>query len=222
MQRYFSDMTDMGQLYINYPMIESYLHLKEQNDPEYLEHKVDANLQVLREYKRTVEKSVLRYTFEFPKRLYGSLMIRFRKVNANPCDICCEKICNISDASDIVNELRGILENSIAHDDLEPFLPALSQRIKRAGYAYNGECYWEHVRNLFKRIIAQNIWRANYIQSNQHEIDDSQYKTCFEQLDLVKILQVQNTSSRDTVTGFIRVLNTCVFIIAEYNFKLVL
>lgn len=39
LQKYFSDSTDMGKLYINYPMRESYLHLKNCWDREYLERK---------------------------------------------------------------------------------------------------------------------------------------------------------------------------------------
>ena len=36
MQHFFEDSTDMGKLYLNYPMIESYLHLKSIPDEEYI------------------------------------------------------------------------------------------------------------------------------------------------------------------------------------------
>lgn len=41
----------------------------------------------------------------------------------------------------------------------------------------------------------------------------------FKRLDLSKILDVQNEVSRDVKTGFIWVLNTCVLLVPDYNFK---
>lgn len=37
MLNYFSDSTDMGKLYLNYPMMQSYKHLKNLPDPEYID-----------------------------------------------------------------------------------------------------------------------------------------------------------------------------------------
>lgn len=37
---FFSESTENGKLYLNYPMLESYRHLKEHDDPEYLERVV--------------------------------------------------------------------------------------------------------------------------------------------------------------------------------------
>ncbi len=225
MQRSFSDMTDMGQLYINYPMLESYLHLKSLPDVSYLEKKASASMKVGGEYKKTVnEESGIKYTFEFPHKLHESLMLRFKTKDDNLCDKYCDDIYSISDSSDIVNQLREILEDSIVKDNkdkLEGFFYGLSNRIRKAGFAYNGENYWEHVRNLFKEIIYHNIWKANYIQGTQNEIKECLKESSFEQLDLIKILQIQNACSHDVETGIIWVLNTCVFVVAEYNFKLV-
>ena len=35
LQNYFQDSTDMGKLFINYPMVESYQHLQSSPDPFY-------------------------------------------------------------------------------------------------------------------------------------------------------------------------------------------
>ena len=43
MQRIFMDATDIGKLYINYPMIESYQHLKCFPDDDYAERKIPVN-----------------------------------------------------------------------------------------------------------------------------------------------------------------------------------
>ena len=77
------------------------------------------------------------------------------------------------------------------------------------------------MRNILKQIIWHNISKANKIQFGQYQIPANQYKEYFERLDLTKILEKQNLASRDAVTGFIWVLNTCLFFIAEYNFKLI-
>jgi hypothetical protein len=40
MLSFFGDPTDNGKLYLNYPMLESYKHLKHLNDPEFAERKI--------------------------------------------------------------------------------------------------------------------------------------------------------------------------------------
>lgn len=42
-----------------------------------------------------------------------------------------------------------------------------------------------------------------------------------EEIDLVEILQKQNEYSKDSENGFIYVLNTCVFLIVDYNTRLI-
>ena len=45
MQRCFADAADMGKLYINYPMIESYRHLCQLPDDDFAERKIPVSLQ---------------------------------------------------------------------------------------------------------------------------------------------------------------------------------
>ena len=45
MQQHFSDAADMGKLYLNYPMIESYQHLIQLPDQAYEERKIAVSLQ---------------------------------------------------------------------------------------------------------------------------------------------------------------------------------
>ncbi len=51
MLEYFDNSTENGKLYLNYPMMESYLHLKKLNDPEYLTRTVYSS--DIKSYKRT-------------------------------------------------------------------------------------------------------------------------------------------------------------------------
>ena len=58
-----------------------------------------------------------------------------------------------------------------------------------------------------------------YIQNGAYDVTSEEYKGCFEKLDLGVILNKQNLFS-STDTGFIWVLNSCIFV-ADYNFALV-
>lgn len=78
------------------------------------------------------------------------------------------------------------------------------------------------MRNIFQQVIQHNICKANRIQFGQYEILSDKYKEHFEKLNLIEILKVQNLVSKDNTAGFIWVLNTCVFLVAEYNFELVM
>ena len=70
MQRKLSDAADMGKLYINYPMIESYQHLKSLPDPEYRNRKIPVNLRPGSEYKSLVSKeTVISNVVDFPRRI---------------------------------------------------------------------------------------------------------------------------------------------------------
>lgn len=143
MQKYFADAADMGKLYINYPMIESYQHVRALPDHEYADRKIPVSLQPGKDW------------------------------------------------------------------------------LTKAGYIHFGYTYWTYMRGVFSEIIRLNICKANKIQNNQNQIDENNYKGVFEELDFTEILKVQNLASLNMDTGFIWVLNTCVFFVAEYNFALV-
>lgn len=55
MQEIFIDSTDMGKLYLNYPMIEVYLHFKEKVDEQFVDRKIPITLQPGSRYKNMVK-----------------------------------------------------------------------------------------------------------------------------------------------------------------------
>ena len=70
MQHCFEDSTDMGKLYLNYPMIESYLHLKSIPDEEYMTRKILVSLQPGDKYKSLVKsESVIERAVNLPHRI---------------------------------------------------------------------------------------------------------------------------------------------------------
>lgn len=221
MQKCFVDAADMGKLYINYPMIESYQHLKALPDHDYSERRIRISLQPGRRYKALVnEETVIGKVVEFPHRIDDLLKEHYGVVNEQRRKRCCDAILNISDESEIDGQLQEILQGIIESSSLKTLEYQLKDWIITMKYAGNGKTYWEYIREIFRKIIYHNICKANRIQNDRYEIEQDKYKECFEELDLLKIVQVQNRVSRDINTGFIWVLNTCVFFVVEYNFAL--
>ena len=72
LQKYFSDVTNNGQLYINYPMVESYFDLEINNDLQFL-NKFLNKIVTGKEYKAIVKNNelykVFQIPFTIPKRL---------------------------------------------------------------------------------------------------------------------------------------------------------
>ena len=68
----------MGKLYINYPMIESYLHLKAIPDVNYEESNILVSLQPGKKYKNLVKKETIIYKdIDFIHRLHDLLNEHF-------------------------------------------------------------------------------------------------------------------------------------------------
>lgn len=56
MQQHFQESSDMGKLYLNYPMIEAYYHMKSIPDPEFNDRTVSLIELKNRKYKERVNK----------------------------------------------------------------------------------------------------------------------------------------------------------------------
>ncbi|MCX4350435.1 MAG: hypothetical protein OSJ60_02245 [Lachnospiraceae bacterium] len=222
MQKYFTDAADMGKLYINYPMIESYQHLQTLPDAGYGERKILVSLQPGKEYKALVraETMIAKY-IEYPHKIEDLLKERYGITDVEKRNKCCNMILDISEENKLNDKIQNILCQMIKDVSLETAKYQIKDMIMQLGYAHNGQTYWECMRKIFSQIICHNIRKANRIQNDQYLIEEDRYKQCFEALDLTKILEMQNETSHNINTGFIWVLNTCVFFVAEYNFALV-
>lgn len=222
MQKYFVDAADMGKLYINYPMIESYQHLKSLPDEAFAERKIPVSLRPGKKYKALVNKeTIIGKMVEFPHRIDDLLEKHLGVWNEEKRKKCCDAILNISDESNIDHEFQNILQEIIAADRLETTKYQLRDWIKRLGYIHMEQTYLECMRAVFIQIICHNICKANRIQNSQYHVETIGYRECFDNLDLTRILEIQNVSSRYDETGFIWVLNTCIFFVAEYNFSMI-
>ena len=222
MQNYFKDPTDSGKLYINYPMIESYQHLKELPDPMYAERKIPVTLQPGKKYKGLVrEETVVGKFIEFPKKVEELLKNHFGISEEALWMQCFKEILDISSTDSLEEKTEAILQGKIEESKLETAKYHFKALISKMGYVQQGKSYWMYMREMFQKIIIYNICKANRIQKDKYQLRKMEYKESFEVLDFTEILRRQNISSRDLVNGYIWVLSTCVFFVAEYNFSLV-
>jgi len=220
MQKAFSDATDMGKLYINYPMIESYQHLKAIPDCAFAERRIPVSLQPGSRYKELVgQETVIRKLVDFPHRVDDLLNEHFQITNEDIRKRCCEDILNFSEAEHIEEKLQEIFKNTTAGSSQRTLIYQMKDWLNRAEYANKGQTYWQYARNLLVEIIYHNICKANRIQNDVYDIEVEKYKECYENLDLGEILKIQNVSSNNS-EGFVWVLNTCVFVIPDHNFSL--
>lgn len=223
MQKCFTDATDMGKLYINYPMIESYQHLCKLPDYEYAERAIPVWLQPGKEYKAMVKKDTMfGVLVDFPHRINNLLEERFYVKDKAKREKCCDEIMRISDTKNMDELIYNALQDIVSDSCLLTAKYQLMDWIKEQNYVVRNQTYWKYMRYMFQQIIEHNICKANKIQYHQYEIPREKYKEYFERIDLTEILKIQNLSSRDEKNGLIWVLNTCVFFIAEYNFNLLM
>ena len=222
MQKSFMDSTDMGKLYINYPMIESYQHLCSLPDRSYSVRKIPVSLQPGKKYKSLVRKeSVIEKFFEYPQRLNDLLKEHFEISDNEKREECCEKILNIESDENIHGQLHSILSGIISEKWEDTANYQIADMIKKVKYVNAGQTYWNYMRDIFRQIILHNIFKALRVQYNIDIIDKKECRDDFEKIDLNEILNIQNAVSKDDERGFIWILCTCVFIVPEYNFSLV-
>lgn len=222
MQRYFADSADVGKLYINYPMIESYQHLEQIPDNEYENRQISVTLQPGVQYKNKVKDTVVAKSVDLVRKMREILVDRFGVMDNKVCNKCVDELLAISNTNDLMTVIENKLDNVVEQKYISTAKYQFEDLLSKFGYMENGYSYWSYMREMFKQIVIHNICKANKVQNGLYQISDNEYKQCFEQLDLEKILQIQNEASRDEQNGYIWVLNTCVFVIADYNFTFVI
>lgn len=221
MQTYFKDETDVGKLYINYPMIESYCHFQSLPDQCFAERKIPVTCQPGKEYKTMVNNdSCITKTVNLPHKLDGILKTRYLVQNDSVRDRCIDRLFRISDSDEILCILEDELSGNISQEALSTAKNHLKRFLEQQGHFELGLSYYGYLRWLFQQIIFHNILKGNRILSGNYDIPKERHKECFEGLNLIDILKKQNECSRDEISGFIWVLNTCVYFVPNYNFNL--
>ncbi len=116
----------MGKLYINYPMIESYLHLCQLPDDDFAERKIPVSLQPGKEYKALVEQeTILGSKVDFPHRIDDLLEKRFEVSDIEKRKKCCGEILEISS----VNSMEYVIDNALQEVVAEHILPTAKYQL---------------------------------------------------------------------------------------------
>lgn len=223
LQAYFADATDSGKLYINYPMIESYQHLEALPDPKYMELKIPVSLNPGKRYKALVRDSFLNAAVSYPVKIHELLADRFR-VTEQYLDSIADGILGLDKEDDLLADIERLLKDAIEQPVIKTAVYQLRDLIWKMNYVRNGSDYWNYMRNLFQQVILINIDKAYRIQygKDSHDNCAMDCKEKYYALDDQVILDEQNKESRDEENGYIWVLNTCIMMIAEYNFRLLI
>lgn len=158
MQRCFVDAADMGRLYINYPMIESYQHLCKLPDDDFAERKISVSLQPGKKYKELVEQeTILSSWIDFPHRINDLLKNHFGVSDFKKREKCCNEILEISSVSNMEEVINNALQGIVADCTLTTLKYQLVDWVKKQQYAHTNQTYWKYIRGVFQQIIYHNI-----------------------------------------------------------------
>ncbi len=220
LQKTFFDASDMGILYINYPMLESYIHLKSLPDLEYIERRV-AVFNRGSEYKSIVRlESAIDQIFGFPQKIEELLQERFCVTNEATREKGLQSILNINIGTGVEKRVQDIIKETVTEKYQKTATYQILDLLKRYPYCYRNVTFWEYLRNIYQQIIIHNIRKAHRIQKGKSAFFDN-YEIAYREVNLLEILKKQNVCSCNPVSPYIWVLNTSVFFVADYNLKLV-
>lgn len=220
MQKHFTNASEDGILYINYPMIESYLDMEDIPCSDYCSKKQLARMKNGNIYKKPVYASSLfwRYMMFFDK---------IRKVIGEKLPILSEEqrehlldeILDISSNADIKSTIEACLEHYSDDQDVNRNLKnSIAAKISNLGYLSEGIGYWTKMRQMLVYIIDQNILKAWLIQTDRTEPLQESIRSMYHDLDFYDVLDKQNKACYNQECGHIWVLNTCVTFCGEYKF----
>lgn len=170
-------------------------------------------------YKKLVSnESVIEEIVDFPNKIDDA--IKKEISDADTRIKCCEEILSIHTRNDMLSKIEKVFSGVLNETRLNTWKYTLKDWIVRKGYIDSNVSYWQYLKAVFISVIRHNICKANMIQNGTYEIGETEYRQCFENLDLNTVLKIQNQCSKDDKTGYIWVLNTCVFLVADYNFRI--
>lgn len=173
------------------------------------------------QYKNKVKDTVVAKNVHLLRKMQEILAERFGVWDEVVCSKCVVELLSISSADNLIADIERTLENVVEEKNINTAKYQFKDLISKLGYIDKGFSYWVYMREMFRQIVIHNVCKANKIQNGLYEIPNRDYRACFEQLDLDEILRIQNEVSRENQNGYIWILNTCVFVIADYNFSLV-
>lgn len=221
MQQYFSDSTDVGKLYINYPMVESYQHFEQWPDNTFAYTSIPVTLQPGVEYKKLIHDMYVTNYMEWYYKANDVLTDKFNVIEKTIRREMIEILIHISSQDAVDTIIDSLVTNYIGQAVKETARHLLKAMLKDLYKLTNGMDYYNFARKLFVQIIKHNIYKTNQILTGKYIIQNELMHEYFVDLVLEDVLEKQNIYSRDLLVGVIPVLNTSVFFVPDYNFRLI-
>lgn len=220
LQKHFINVSDEGILYINYPMIESYLDMKRIPDIDYLNKKISVNVKSGEVYKKCVYKaSVLWKCFKAYEIIKERIDSRFKDLSEDIRFAMVNSILSIPikelSLESIAVQLEKFSSDTEKNNYFKHFIPI---KINEIDIEQASMSFLEALRHYVVYIARQNILKAYSIQNGECLKQEACRKFMYADLDFYNILEKQNELSKDEINGFIMVLNTCVTFLGEYKF----
>lgn len=212
LQKYFSDVTNNGQLYINYPMVESYFDLEINNDLQFL-NKFLNKIVTGKEYKAIVKNNELYKIFQIPF-IIPKRLERIADISATLQHDTVSKIlncCSTESLKEICNELNI---DDKKKKNLNCYLD------KNFKTYFNDEISYNiYIKRLLKRIVKLQILKYKRIITypcSTHVVSEQEYHDLQHnnEFDYLKLLTLQNEMFKDNKLW---ILNTFLLFIVEYN-----
>jgi len=220
MQEYFSSAEDVGKLYINYPMVESYMDFWIPSDEKLKNKTVSSQMKKGNEYKSSVKNTFVSALIQYPIKIYDILTEKLG-VDFSIAKRFVDQLMNKNDISTLIDFTEHELTGIITEASLKTFSHQLFHIAKALKYMENSNTYNSYMRDVFKTIVHHNIRKANKIQNGVYDCNNQCLKQLFEGINECDILKKQNEYSDLNGMAIISVLNTSVFILPEYNTDLV-
>lgn len=220
LQMYFNDSTDVGKLYINYPMVESYQHFEDIPNDSFKNTCFQITINKGYQYKNLVKNTLIARAINLPTKLNELLLNRFEMKDNAKRKHCIDSLLSINSTHNIEEILDNLLldipnENSrlTARHQVLHILSSLD-------YLEQGKNYYTFLRNLFVLIVQHNIFKASNILTGTYHLSQNEMQNFYNNLNLVDILFAQNECSSGP-EKFVWVLNTSLFFIPDYDTSLI-
>ena len=223
MQSHFSNSSEDGRLFINYPMLESLYDMEAISDDDYYDRKYYQIKAPGGNYKdKIIRKSSLKKIFDFCSTL--EKIVENRAVDLSDKDrrLLVDEILKIDSDENVEEKLYRLIGKFSSDDKIavEISRACLYEFCKMRYLEELKYDYWKYVKTVLMHMARKNILKA-YIISKGIQISECKnivLSDMYMETDYNVVLEKQNIASNQAEKRFIWVLNTFITILGEFKF----
>ncbi len=217
LQNHFNNISDDGILYINYPMIEAYKHIKSIPDEEFFTRNVALNGLTGKDYKRLVSEETcfdrLLALYELIKKELKSGYFMSQKQRREAIALL-YKTVGTDNVDGIVSE--ALKETNLSQKELKTKYHKLSAIMKTNVFEESESSLYDRVQLFLVYAVKITIQKANAIQNN-NIVSEMSIKEMFYQLNMADVLEAQIKSASRFPSPYINVLALSLTFWGEYK-----